>query len=177
MRPSAEPGCSSLDLMMFFMKKMHLPLYIQALFAIFSVHVFAADTGPASVATTLAVASADVGEWLRKLHESSRRRAYTGTFVVSTAGTISSARIWHVCDGAQQLERVETLSGTPRAIFRRNDQVVTFFPLSRIAVAEVRESLGLFPSLLQSSDSSIGEYYQLKILGSERIAGFDAEVA
>jgi len=115
--------------------------------------------------------------WLMRVHHAARQSVYTGTFVVSSSGGMASARIWHVCDGAQQLERVETLSGTPRAIFRRNDQVVTFFPLSRIAVAEVRESLGLFPSLLQSSDSSIGEYYQLKILGSERIAGFDAEVA
>ncbi|MES2950196.1 MAG: MucB/RseB C-terminal domain-containing protein [Pseudomonadota bacterium] len=96
--------------------------------------------------------------------------------MVSAGGNMASAKIWHVCDGTQQLERVESLSGTPRAIFRRNDQVVTFFPQSRIAVAEVRESLGLFPSLLKSSDSSIGDFYRLKALGSERIAGFDADV-
>jgi len=115
--------------------------------------------------------------WLMRVHQAARQSVYTGTFVVSAGGNMASARIWHVCDGAQQLERVETLSGTPRAIFRRNDQVVTFFPASRIAVAEVRESLGLFPNLLKSSDSSIGDFYHLKILGSERIAGFDAEVA
>lgn len=115
--------------------------------------------------------------WLMRVHQAARQSVYTGTFVVSSGGNMASARIWHVCDGAQQLERVETLSGTPRAIFRRNDQVVTFFPLSKVAVAEVRESLGLFPSLLKSSDSSIGDFYRLKILGSERIAGFDAEIA
>lgn len=115
--------------------------------------------------------------WLLRVHQAARQSVYTGTFVVSSGGNMASARIWHVCDGAQQLERVETLSGTPRAIFRRNDQVVTFFPLSKIAVAEVRESLGLFPSLLKTSDSSIGDFYRLKILGSERIAGFDAEIA
>lgn len=115
--------------------------------------------------------------WLMRVHQAARQSVYTGTFVVSSGGNMASARIWHVCDGAQQLERVETLSGTPRAIFRRNDQVVTFFPLSKVAVAEVRESLGLFPSLLKSSDSSIGDFYRLKILGSERIAGFEAEIA
>lgn len=115
--------------------------------------------------------------WLMRVHQATRQSVYTGTFVVSAGGNLASARIWHVCDGAQQLERVETLSGIPRAIFRRNDQVVTFFPLSKIAVAEVRESLGLFPSLLQSSDSSIAEFYRFKQLGSERIAGFDADIA
>ena len=162
--------------MMFFMKKMHLPLYIQALFAIFSVHVFAADTGPASVATTLAVASADVGEWLRKLHESSRRRAYTGTFVVSTAGTISSARIWHVCDGEQQLERVDTLTGPARTTLRRNDEVVTFVPESRLTVLERREALSLFPANLQPGDLAVGEFYTLHALaGPERVAGLLAD--
>ncbi|MES2581278.1 MAG: MucB/RseB C-terminal domain-containing protein [Pseudomonadota bacterium] len=114
--------------------------------------------------------------WLLRVHQAARQSVYTGTFVVSSSAGMASARIWHVCDGTQQLERVESLSGTPRAIFRHNDQVVTFFPQSRIAVAEVRESLGLFPDLLKSSDSSIGDFYQLKALGNERIAGFDAEI-
>jgi sigma-E factor negative regulatory protein RseB len=110
------------------------------------------------------------------VHQAARQSVYTGTFVVSSGNNMASARIWHVCDGIQQLERVESLSGTPRAIFRRNDQVVTFFPQSRVAVAEVRESLGLFPNLLKSTDSSIGDFYRLKLLGVERIAGFDADV-
>lgn len=114
--------------------------------------------------------------WLLRVHQAARQSVYTGTFVVSAGGRMASARIWHVCDGSQQLERVESLSGTPRAIFRRNDQVVTFFPQSRMAVAEVRESLGVFPNLLKSNDSSIGNFYRLKGLGQDRIAGFDADV-
>lgn len=114
--------------------------------------------------------------WLLRVHEASRQSVYTGTFVVSAGANMASARIWHFCDGAQQLERVESLSGTPRSIFRRNDQVVTFFPQSRIAVAEVRESLGLFPSLLKTNASSIGDFYRLKGLGTDRIAGFEADV-
>jgi len=114
--------------------------------------------------------------WLMRVHQAARQSVYTGTFVVSAGGNMASARIWHVCDGSQQLERVESLSGTPRAIFRRNDQVITFFPASRVAIAEVRESLGLFPNLLKSNDSSIGDFYQLKSIGYDRIAGFDADV-
>jgi sigma-E factor negative regulatory protein RseB len=111
-----------------------------------------------------------------RVHQAARQSVYTGTFVVSVGGNMASARIWHVCDGNQQLERVEPLSGTPRAIFRRNDQVVTFFPQTKTAIAEVRDSLDSFPGLLKSSDSSIGDFYRLKALGTERIAGFDADV-
>lgn len=124
----------------------------------------------------LANTDATLNAWLLRVHQAARQSVYTGTFVVSSSAGMASARIWHVCDGSQQMERVESLSGTPRAIFRHNDQVVTFFPQSRIAVAEVRESLGLFPNLLKSSDSSIGDFYQLKALGNERMAGFDAEI-
>lgn len=96
--------------------------------------------------------------------------------MVSAAGNLSSARIWHACEGDQQIERVESLSGRPRATFRRNDQVVTFFPESRVAVVETRESLGLFPGLLQSNNSSISDTYKFRRLGMERIAGYESDV-
>lgn len=89
---------------------------------------------------------------------------------------MSSAKIWHICDGEQQMERVESLSGVPRSTFRRNDQIITFLPDTRTAVVERRESLGLFPELLKSADSSIAQYYSARQIGVERVAGFDAEV-
>lgn len=117
-----------------------------------------------------------IGDWLMRMHEASRRRAYVGTFVVSSGSNLSSARIWHICDGEVQMERVESLTGAPRSTFRRNDQVITFVPGSKTAVAERRESLGLFPSLLRATDSSIAEFYSARRTGSERVAGFEADV-
>ena len=118
-----------------------------------------------------------VGEWLLRMHEASRRRSYIGTFVVSSyAGALSSARIWHACEGDVQMERVESLTGVPRAIFRRNDEVMTFLPESKVARSEKRESLGLFPNLLSGSENSIPEYYGARGLGSDRVAGHDADV-
>lgn len=116
-----------------------------------------------------------LNSWLLRVHEASKHRTYTGTFVVSAGGNLASARIWHACDGVQQVERVEPLSGIPRATYRRNDQVVTLYPSSKVAVLETRESLGLFPALLKSPDASIAEFYNFKVLGSERLAGFEAD--
>lgn len=161
------------------MKKMPLALYIQAFIAIFSTSLWATDQAAvkaASAQVASATNAATVGDWLRKLHESSRRRTYTGTFVVSTAGTISSARIWHVCDGEQQIERVDTLTGPPRTTLRRNDEVVTFVPETRTTVLERREALSLFPASLQPGDLSVGEFYQLTSLASaDRVAGLQAD--
>lgn len=129
------------------------------------------DVNPGTVA-----ANRSVGEWLLRMHEASRQRAYVGTFVVSAGQVISSARIWHVCDGVQQMERVESLTGVPRSTFRLNDQVMTFLPESRVVVAEKRESLNLFPELLKSKDSSIAQFYRIHASGSERVAGYEADV-
>lgn len=118
-----------------------------------------------------------VSEWLARMQEASRLRSYVGTFVVSSsAGGMSSARIWHAGDADQQVERVEVLTGAPRSTFRRNDEVMTFLPEHRVVRSEKRESLGLFPNLLKSGESSIPEFYTAKHLGPDRVAGFDADV-
>lgn len=117
-----------------------------------------------------------ISEWLRRMHEASRRRAYMGTLVVSSGENMASSRVWHVCDGVRQVERVESLTGAPRSTFRRNTEVVTFSPQTRVAVTEQRESFGLFPHLLNALDSSIEQFYKASAKGSERVAGLEADV-
>lgn len=140
----------------------------------------AAQTAPASASAVVGDEKAvdiNVGEWLKRLHDASRQRAFVGTFVVSAGSAFSSARIWHACDGIDQVERVVSLTGTPRSTFRRNDQVVTFFPESRVAVTEKRESLGLFPNILQTDANTIASFYRVKAVGRDRVAGHEADVA
>jgi sigma-E factor negative regulatory protein RseB len=118
-----------------------------------------------------------LGPWLERIHGASRRRNYIGTLVVSSnTGAMSSARIWHACEGEQQFERVESLTGAPRSTFRHNEEVVTFLPEQRVARTERRESLGLFPDLLNSGERSIPEFYAARRVGADRVAGFEAEV-
>lgn len=118
-----------------------------------------------------------VVEWLQRMHTASRQRNYVGTFVVSApAGNLSSARIWHVCQGDLQVERIEALSGPQRSTFRRNDHVMTFLPETRVVKSEKRDNLELFPNLLGAPDSAIGELYDARVVGKDRVAGFDADV-
>jgi sigma-E factor negative regulatory protein RseB len=158
-----------------FMKYRHLVLVAYGLLA---TNFVASQTltAPAPLVAT-AGTERSVSEWLMRLHEASRNRAYIGTFVVSSStGNLSSARIWHVCDGSQQMERVESLTGAPRSTFRRNEQVVTFLPETKVARTEKRDAYGLFPGLINAADSSIPEFYSARQIGQERVAGFDADV-
>lgn len=135
-------------------------------------HVAAQASPPAASA----VESRSINDWLMRMHEASRKRSYIGTFVVSSGGAMSSAKIWHVCEGDQQMERVETLTGAPRSIFRHNDQVVTFMPDHKVVRSEKRESLGMFPQLLQSTDGRIADFYKVKQEGTDRVAGVEADI-
>ncbi|MDP1530108.1 MAG: MucB/RseB C-terminal domain-containing protein [Rhodoferax sp.] len=135
------------------------------------------DPGPLSVKIQPRKAEeAPISRWLVRLHEAARQRSYVGTFVVTAGDTLSSSRIWHVCDGQQQMERIDALTGESRTTFRRNDQVATFLPERRLVIAETRESFGLFPNLLNRADSSIARYYGLKPLGQDRVAGLVSDV-
>ncbi len=119
----------------------------------------------------------NVTEWLQRMHAGARQRNYIGTFVVSApGGDLSSARIWHVRDGEHQIERIEALSGPPRSTFRRNRNVMTFLPEAKVVKVEKRENLDLFPNLPDKPDSAIGEFYDVRAIGKDRVAGFDADV-
>lgn len=118
-----------------------------------------------------------INDWLLRMHDAAmKKRSYIGTLVQSSPQNISSARIWHACDGAQQMERVETLTGAPRSTFRHNDKLVTFMPDAKLVRIEKREQVGGFPEVLKPGVGSIPEFYSVKALGAERIAGLDADV-
>ena len=134
----------------------------------------AAQGNPVSAGTP----QRSVAEWLVRLQQASRVPAYVGTFVVSSDnGAMSSSKIWHVCEGNLELERVDALSGLPRSTYRRNDSVVTFLPEQRTVRVEQREAGGMFPNLLSTGQSfTTADHYTARPLGRERVAGFDADI-
>lgn len=129
--------------------------------------------GPAGAA---AAPVRSVNEWLTRMHEASRMRAYTGTLVVTAGASMSASKIWHVCDGTRQMERVETLTGEPRTTLRRDNEVITFNPEARTAVVEKRDSMGLFPDMLRTPENLIPQFYSVREMGYQRIAGHLADM-
>lgn len=143
-----------------------------------------AFAGPASSAngqSTGAIAAPavqrDMEQWIERMRVAPCSRPYAGTFVVLlSSGSMASSRIWHACEGDQQLERVEALSGTPRTVFRRNNEVRTFLPQSRVVRTDQREASGIFPRVPVVSGASISQFYGARQLGHERVAGHVADV-
>src|SRR5574341_808133 len=122
------------------------------------------------------VEAREVRSWLMRMHDAARQNNFQGTFVVSAGGTVTSARIVHFRTAGDQYERIETLDGEMRRVYRHNDIVHTLWPQSRVAVVEQRDSMNAFPALLQSRGDRIVEFYDIKPLGLDRVAGYEAHV-
>jgi sigma-E factor negative regulatory protein RseB len=130
--------------------------------------------GPA--ASAVPVEPKEVHAWLLRIHEAASRRNFQGTFIVSAGGAVSSARIAHYCEGANQFERIDSLDGQTRHVFRHNDVVHTVWPQARVAMVEQRDALSSFPALLQGGDDRVAEFYDVRPQGGDRVAGHEASV-
>lgn len=127
-------------------------------------------------ATPVPADGAKASHWLSRLHDAPLKESYQGTFVMSAGGQVASARIAHLCEGKAQYERIDTLDGPVKRIYRVNDTVQTVWVAPKVAVIE-RYGLGLgFPSVLNASGDRVSEHYTLTPLRVERVAGYDADV-
>lgn len=118
----------------------------------------------------------EVRSWLMRIHEAASLRNFQGTFIVSAGGAVSSARIAHFCEGRNQFERIDSLDGQTRHVFRYNDLVHTLWPQARVALVEQRDLLQSFPALLKVGDDRIADFYDVRPQGIERVAGHEASV-
>ncbi len=144
--------------------------------------VFSVIVAPSAVAQTArgnvdgSTESRDVRAWLMRIHSAAGQRNFQGTFVVSGGGAVSSARIAHYCEGASQFERIESMDGEARHVFRHNEVVHTLWPQSRVALVEQRALMNSFPGLLSGGDDGIAEWYDVRPQGADRVAGHEANV-
>lgn len=122
------------------------------------------------------VEARDARYWLARIHEAAGKRNFQGTFVVTAAGSVASSRIVHFCEGRNQFERIESLDGQQRQVYRHNEMVHTVWPHSRVAVVETRQAIGQFPLLLSAGSDHIVQFYDVKSVGDGRVAGHEANV-
>ncbi len=135
------------------------------------------DRKPAVAAASAPVVSdREAREWLSRIRQAPAKRSFQGTFVVSTGGALSSARLSHYLARGSQFEMVESLDGQARQVLRHDDLIQTVWPQARVAVIEERDKIAVFPALLRDSDSRLIEFYELRVLGTDRVAGRTADV-
>ena len=122
------------------------------------------------------LAAGEASAWLARVQSAATGKSYQGTLMYSSGGVVSSSRVLQYCDGRQRYERLEVLDGKARLQYRHNEQSVTLWPASRLAVVEARDPVPDFPALPESPGLRVLDSYDVSRVGSDRIAGHEADV-
>ncbi len=117
-------------------------------------------------------------DWLVKMSRSARGLDYTGVFVYQHGTQLEAMRIVHKGRGGAPRERLVSLNGTPREVIRNQREVICLLPDMKSVVVEYRRSGGKrFPVLLPEERlADLGEYYVIRLGGSGRVAGREAQI-
>ena len=114
--------------------------------------------------------------WLRRIQHAAAASSYQGTLMYSVGGVVSSSRIVHYGDANQRYERLELLDGKARVQYRHNDQLLTLWPASKVAMAEQRDGVTEFPSLPLLAAARALDSYEFRHIGKDRVADHEVEV-
>lgn len=123
----------------------------------------------------LAAGSGDAMQWLQRVVSAPQRLSYTGVFMYRNGNQTETSRITHLVDNGNELERLETLDGSQREVFRRNDEVRCILSESRLMIVEQGGARRFFPALIPASLGGLGESYDIRKGDVGRVAGLEAQ--
>lgn len=122
----------------------------------------------------LAAAADTVAESLERMVQAAHQLNYTGTFVYQRGGSLQTMRIIHSVDEGGERERLVSLSGAAREVIREHDKVTCILPEDSSMVVEHAGPPRAFPVIQPARIEPLRQYYDIKQLGSDRIAGLMA---
>lgn len=114
--------------------------------------------------------------WLQRIASAAREVNYQGTFVYQYGDRVETSRIIHLVDDKGEHEKLEALDGPPREIIRSNDTVQCYLPADKTLKVDRRKPRQTFPALRPEQLSSLQEFYRIRTVGIERIAGHETQV-
>jgi sigma-E factor negative regulatory protein RseB len=86
-----------------------------------------------------------VQPWLEKMHRAAHMLNYEGTFVYGQQDQLSSVRIIHSVSELGERERLVSMDGTGREIFRDGDRVTCIYPDSQSVMVEKSRPRASYP--------------------------------
>ena len=119
--------------------------------------------------------SPDARAMLAQMASAIRSLDYQGSFAYQHSGRVDTLRVFHA-GGALERERLISLNG-PRSEVIRNGRNVTCIQPDGSATVYVNGSgRGLLPLVPDASNRPLGDQYDVRISGSDRVAGYLADI-
>lgn len=111
-------------------------------------------------------------EWLNQMADAVRTLNYQGEFVYQQGSTLETLSVvHHVDDKGVEKERILFLDGAPREMIRTGGELT--FSNYRQGVTRFEHG-SMVPMLEKFSQLSLGNNYELKVVGIDRVAGREA---
>lgn len=114
-------------------------------------------------------------DWLEVVAFAGHQTDYSGVFIYQYDNRVETSNIIHVTEANGEYEKLESLDGPKREIIRHDGEVWDYVNHKMVQV-DSQQGRSRFPSLLPEQLSALGANYQAKLLGVERVAGYDAQV-
>ncbi len=115
--------------------------------------------------------AAPPAEVLLRAAEAARTTNYHGTVIYRAGGNMESMRLIHGYAGGLERERLVALTGEPREIIRHDNKVTCLLPKDRKLDFKRPALKGLLTHVSAESLKDLAAWYELKDLGSGRVAG------
>lgn len=117
--------------------------------------------------------SVEAAKLLVRMSEAVRQTTYAGTVVYQTDSRMETLRVLHEYRDGSVRERLVSLTGDAREIYRNNDEVICVLPEQKMVTIDQRahQAASLLPSLRRDNIGSLRDRYRFEHLGDERIAG------
>lgn len=113
---------------------------------------------------------------LQKAASAAHDLSYKGVFIYQSGDNIKSVQITHTNSGQGEYARMVVLDGTPREMLSQGGDVVIFSSKNEKVIMEKRRAHNLFPAVLPEDIERLKASYQVRIGGTERIAGRDGRI-
>lgn len=130
----------------------------------------------ASLGVTAGTNEEDVRLWLQRMVNAVHSLNYDGTFIVLHNDQLESMQIIHTTDNNGERERLVSLNGVAREVYRDNASVTCIAPdFKSISVGNRAGGRG-FRAVFSVDTNQLSDYYDFHMLGEERVAGRQARV-
>ncbi len=126
--------------------------------------------GAASAQVTRSAPDPAMGRWLTQAAHAVRTASYRGVMVYLRQEQLDTLRVVHRYSNGVEQERLIALTGQPREVIRHGGRVTSILPQSEVVLVTHHQRDGLLANIGNFSAAQMGEHYDLRDLGSRRLA-------
>jgi sigma-E factor negative regulatory protein RseB len=126
-------------------------------------------------ATVASAQAPDGATVLAEMASAMRTLDYQGSFIYQHSGRIDTLRVFH-SGSPRERERLISLNGPRSEVIRSGSTITCIQPDNSAILYSNSPGRGLLPLVPDTADESLGEHYRISVSGTDRVAGYSADI-